>query len=271
MKNILLSIFLFSVAQNICAQAGKEMFILYNKDWSQTQNNATAVYFMQRKDVNDTTHICRFYQMNGPMIQMETYRDTALDIRHGLFAWYNLRGDLDSMGTFYYGQKDKTWDFGFTNATHTLRLTEKYDKNILKEKIDYVTKKIYKSDGTEEILDITSNMESKPDRNGHIESGAQFKNGGLKGWSNYLSKHLKYPSRLMQLTGMLSDKTVIAGFDISKDGIITSVYILHSCEWSADMEALRVISESPSWEPAIRDGKPIDYRHRQSIDYSVVY
>jgi len=215
---------------------------------------------MQKTVENDTTYVCRFYQKNGPMIQMESYRDTGLDIRHGRFAWYNIRGDLDSMGIYYSGRKDKWWDYGFDDSCH-IKSSEEYENGIVKRRINYLTGKIYWADGKEESLSENKN----------VQVAAEFKKGGLKGWSAYLNRNLKTPDRFLQLAGMLADKTVVAGFEINKEGIVSDVFILHSCEWSVDMESIRVIKKSPAWEPALQNGEKTIYRHLQNITYRTSY
>jgi len=241
-------------------QDNKDAFLLYNKDWSFAKNIESATYFMHKEIVNDTTYICRFYYKNGPLIQMETYRDTGLDLRHGRFAWYNRNGDLDSMGIYYYGKKDKRWEYAYGDSSN-IRLMEEYDNGVLKKSMNFLTRTVYWPDGKQESFD-------QQEQKIHSQAAAQFKDG-MKGWINYLTRNLIPPQRFLQLAGERSGRTVIAGFEISKEGMVSEVFIVHSCEWSADMEAIRVIKKSPLWEPAMQNGERVIYRHRQSITYQM--
>ncbi len=259
MKKIILLLAVSLIHISCFTQANKDVFLLYNKDWSFAKNIESATYFMHEEVVNDTTYICRFYYKNGPLIQMETYRDTGLDIRHGRFAWYNIKGDIDSMGSYYEGKKDKWWEYEFDDSTHA-GSAEEYDRGILIKKVNYRTRKIYWAGGKEEPFD-----ETKPKN----YQRAEFRNGGIKGWGAYLNHNLRMPDRFLQLAGERSGRTVRAGFEINEEGIISDIFIFHSCEWSADTEAIRVIKKSPPWDPAVEGGKKTKYRLIQNITFQM--
>ena len=78
-----------------------------------------------------------------------------------------------------------------------------------------------------------------------------FSSGDFGQWVN---AHLEYP-RIAQENGVQGRVTV--QFTIDIDGTLKDLKILRGVDDSLDKEALRVISQSPRWTPAEKDGKPI--------------
>ncbi|MCW3119107.1 MAG: TonB family protein, partial [Chitinophagaceae bacterium] len=93
--------------------------------------------------------------------------------------------------------------------------------------------------------------------------------GGISEWTAYLTRNLHTPNRLLEVSRSNTKATVVVEFIIGKAGKIGDLFIWRSCEWSADLEAMRVIQSGPDWKPAEQDGKAVFYRHRQSITYQV--
>ena len=78
-----------------------------------------------------------------------------------------------------------------------------------------------------------------------------FSNGDFNQWVN---AHLEYP-KIAKENGVQGRVTV--QFTIDIDGTLKDLKILRGVDDSLDKEALRVISQSPRWIPAQKDGKPI--------------
>ncbi len=70
----------------------------------------------------------------------------------------------------------------------------------------------------------------------------------------WMSAKLVYPEQAKKDT--IQGK-VIAQFIVSEKGKVENVKILRGVSDLLDKEAYRVISQSPQWEPAIKDGKPV--------------
>lgn len=90
--------------------------------------------------------------------------------------------------------------------------------------------------------------------------------GGMKGWNQYLSKNLKYP---FQARRMGIEGTVIVVFEIQKDGSIRNVEILRGIGGGADEEAMRVVQNSPRWEPGRQRGRAVTTRMRLPIRFKL--
>lgn len=84
-----------------------------------------------------------------------------------------------------------------------------------------------------------------------------FPPGGMDGWNQYLSNNLSYPAqaRYMGIEG-----TVFVEFVVNADGSIRDVEILRGIGTGCDEEALRVIKNSPNWEPGKQKDRKVNVR-----------
>lgn len=224
------------------AQKGEKLYA-FKKDWSPTASLDSASYVMSVLKENDTLYVCRNYQIYGPMISWESYKDAALDTANGDFIWYNINGEKDSSATFLNGQK-----ISFDNNTKPVA-----QKSSNKPTVESDSSK-------QKIVDVNIDpADSRP---------AEFK-GGIKGWTYYLEKNLVTPERLKNLSKKSSKYTVVVSFIVDKTGDVSNIRIEKSCEWSADNEILRILKKSPKWIPATIKNAPVVYRHKQSITFVV--
>lgn len=107
-------------------------------------------------------------------------------------------------------------------------------------------------DPSDEVFDIVEQQPNPP--------------GGMSGWNQYLSKNLKYP---FQARRMGIEGTVIVVFEIQKDGSTRNVEILRGIGGGADEEAMRVVINSPKWEPGKQRGRPVTTRMRLPIRFKL--
>ena len=70
----------------------------------------------------------------------------------------------------------------------------------------------------------------------------------------YLSKNIIYPIEALQKG--ISGRVVVQ-FIIEKDGSVRYAKVIQSVHKSIDAEALRLIKNSPSWTPGIKDGEAV--------------
>ena len=88
--------------------------------------------------------------------------------------------------------------------------------------------------------------------------------GGKEAWVDYLGSHIRYPKSLKKEN--IKGK-VILEIIIDKEGQIESVTVLQSLHPLLDAEAIRVVKESPQWEPAIQNGNPVKYKMKQVFNF----
>ncbi len=253
---------------NFCqSQKNKEYFIAYNADWSIAPKIDVAKYFMHCIIEDDTTYTCRYYNKFGPMLRLETYKDPDLEMPHGFFAWYDTKGKLDSSGFVFNKRKDSYWKV-YNKDSNRVAVQSLYHRGKLIERVDYVNRKITKADGSIEEMDKKEKDSVRiiPDS---LSIPASYKKGN-NSWSKYLSENMKTPDRYVNLCKYGSCKaTVVVFFSIDKFGSVCDIIISESKEWSVDMEAIRVLKNSPKWTPAQQFGKPVKFLHKQALTFSV--
>lgn len=84
-------------------------------------------------------------------------------------------------------------------------------------------------------------------------------------FSLWVNDRLRYPAeaRRNRIEG-----AVVMNFTIDEEGRVTNIDVKKSPHPSLEREAVRVVSRSPLWQPALRDGKPVKYTFR---NYSVIF
>lgn len=103
---------------------------------------------------------------------------------------------------------------------------------------------------------------------------AEFPNG-IDGWIKYLQDSLNVSladDYIIIPKGKKSAKaTVIVTFTIDKEGNVSNVEakktIPEDVHTALINEAIRVVAKGPKWIPATINGKPVFYRHQQSITF----
>jgi hypothetical protein len=261
-------IFLFSLIAALVNAQDKVTLYLLNKDWTPAKNMKQASYFMQEVKESDSVYICRYYRKEGPMLKWETYRDSAYEIANGRFAWYSEKGQLDSLGTVTNGHKDKNWFYNMDDSGHA-RVEEYFENGRFKSRTDYTRRVVTLADGTIESLDKPKPTDTVPAKMFTVVQHAAEFPGGINAWTAYLGRTLHTPDRLLEISRSGTKATVGVEFIVNKTGQIGNVFIWRSYEWSADLEAMRVIQSGPAWKPAEQNGKNVIYRHRQTITFIV--
>ncbi len=108
------------------------------------------------------------------------------------------------------------------------------------------------------------------DKNVYANNAADVKPlpvGGAQGWMSYLQKNLVYPedARHQHISGKVQ-----LSFIVEKDGSISDITIEQSAGHGFDEEAVRVLQQSPVWQPGIKDGQPIRIRYRLPVNFQMV-
>jgi TonB family protein len=90
--------------------------------------------------------------------------------------------------------------------------------------------------------------------------------GGTAQWLRFLNKTLKYPED--QWKNKI-EGTVVVQFIIDEDGNPTSIKVIKSVNAELDAEAVRVISASKDWVPAVYGGRFVKSYKRQPIVFKL--
>jgi TonB family protein len=90
--------------------------------------------------------------------------------------------------------------------------------------------------------------------------------GGMANFYKYLGDNLRYP-KLARRMGV--EGKVFVQFVIEKDGSITDPIIFKGIGAGCDEEALRLIRESPKWNPGTQRGKPVRQRYTLPVIFKL--
>lgn len=90
--------------------------------------------------------------------------------------------------------------------------------------------------------------------------------GGMEGWNEYLKANVTYPA---EAKSMGIEGTVIVVFVVNSDGSVSNPEILRGIGGGADEEALRVVQNSPNWEPAKQKDRVVNCRMRLPIRFKL--
>jgi hypothetical protein len=259
-----LILLLLIISNSVFAQKKKgPEYYLYNKDWKPAKDLDLAEYVVQLTTVGDSLFINRVFKGRGHIWKQESFKDFEETIPHGQFAWYDDEGRIDSSG--YVNNKKKTGMWSYYDDTLSIYLSIRYDNGKEIERRDHVNKIIKTSEGEktfeEERRERDSAKASMQIFNS-TEKEAVFE-GGAKGYKKYLEQHLVPPNDIVK-TGVVK-----AQFIVNKIGKVENVLLLRSLQLSADIEALRVLTELPDWTPAYQNGKNATYQAVQYLTFQV--
>jgi TonB family protein len=84
--------------------------------------------------------------------------------------------------------------------------------------------------------------------------------------SEYLSKNISYPK--IAAENKIEGK-VIVQFVVEKDGSISNASVIRKVGWGMDEEALRVVSNMPTWKPGKQNGKPIRVKYNLPVNFKL--
>ncbi|TVR79195.1 MAG: energy transducer TonB [Chitinophagaceae bacterium] len=83
---------------------------------------------------------------------------------------------------------------------------------------------------------------------------AQFP-GGDRAMNDFIYETLKYPEEAIKNR---AEGNAMISFDVSSEGKISNVHVLSRMDDALAEEAKRIVKEMPDWEPALRNGTPVN-------------
>ncbi|MCU0349343.1 MAG: energy transducer TonB [Flavobacterium sp.] len=89
---------------------------------------------------------------------------------------------------------------------------------------------------------------------------AKFKNGGIDEFYNYVISN--FDSKTVEKSGQ-----IIFEFTVNQTGEIKNIKILRDLGTKSALELIRVLRESPKWQPASRGGKPVSITLKMPLTF----
>ncbi len=94
-----------------------------------------------------------------------------------------------------------------------------------------------------------------------------FQGKDINSFRDYIAKNLKFPERAKN-TGISG--TVYASFVVDKTGKISSVKILRGVHPDIDNEVIKVIRNSPKWEPGFNNGRYVNVQFSIPVSFKLM-
>ncbi len=95
-----------------------------------------------------------------------------------------------------------------------------------------------------------------------------FQGGDVNNFARWITSELIYPADAMEegIQGI-----VYVRFTVNNSGYVTNVMVRQSVHPALDAEAVRVVSSSPQWEPALDKGRPIWVTYNVPVNFTLTY
>jgi TonB family protein len=240
MKTMVTSCFLF-INSSIFAQEIVNIVLVGAKGVTEKIEDATS-FILIKKYPDYYQRID--YIMHAPIQKVRTYKDSTLRILDGAYYEYASNGSIFKSG--YYSSNEKSNDWYYYNDSGRVILQEKYEHDILITKIDPDTIK----------KTVPLKLLKDEDRQ------AIFKKGDSD-WIKYLTKNLNADAGSQSVAG----GEVRVMFIVNRDGKCIEVHLKKSVEFVLDQEAIRVVEQTPLWQPAVQDGKNVNAYRVQPLTF----
>lgn len=221
------------------------------EDSGRFEKNVKQGTFKGWHENGNQSHI--FHYRNGlPVDTGYTFRDdgtmASVSITdqqgNGKGQDYHTNGKVKMLGPLNKGERDGTWLLKREDGTKMMQLT-------------------YIMDSVAQTLCFNEDGITPAKGDCVFEKPAEFP-GGVKGWTAFLSKNLKYPNYAVDKN---IEGVVRVQFIVNKDGTIDEFKILKSPHETLSKEVLRLMNKSPNWVPAIQYNQKVNYRHIQAITF----
>jgi TonB family protein len=241
--------------------------IYYDAAWHLTTGDK-ASYFRTRSKVAGGWQVTDCY-LNGKPQMTGKFEDDSFHVRQNEFVWYDSTGGVTHRCTYVNNKENGPETFyykgGQIEATGNNRDDEYagewigyYPSGKISGKAKYkngdqVSGSFYNEDGSRN-KDVSEFMRD-----------AEFP-GGTDQWLRFLNKTFRYPDSAVvhEYQGM-----VVVGFMVAKDGTLHDLKVVQSVNKYLDEEALRVMRQSPDWQPAIFGGILSESYKRQPIVFKL--
>ena len=206
-----------------------------------------AKFFIHAVKENDTSWLFDTYNIYGPLVSSEHYKDEKATVLHGSCLYFNKKGKVDSSGDFSDNLQNGSWYYINSKGKAFLQKDFRMGQVI----------------ATKDLMIPKEERKNKNKNEEDIEVESDFP-GGVRGWSVYLNKNIQYPERAENVH---KEGEVIVQFIVDTEGKVNKAEVVQSIEYSLDQEALRIIKESPQWIPASINGKKVKSYKKQPITF----
>lgn len=88
--------------------------------------------------------------------------------------------------------------------------------------------------------------------------------GGMEKWFEYVKENLKYPEK-DRADGRRGK--VFVTFVVEKDGSVSNPKVVRGIGGACDIEARRLVKDSPKWNPGMQNEKPVRVQYTTMVEF----
>ena len=255
------------VAFNLSTFAQTPDTLYFNASWRDT-TAAHASFYRVRVRQGAGWQVTDHF-INGKIQMTGTYSDDSCKVRQAEFSWF------DSTGLAYHrcsykdnkenGKETYTWSNKKTMMTGSYKNGERDGEWIGYYRTGQVAGDVVYENGKQVSGTFYKDDGSKNKKIKEFIRDSEYP-GGVGQWLRFLNKTLRYPQNAYthKIEG-----TVVVQFIVDEEGNPTDVKVIKSVNAELDAEAVRVISASKDWEPAIEGGKFVKSYKQQPIVFKL--
>lgn len=254
-------------ACNIPAFAQSRDTLYFNAAWRDT-TAAHASFYRVRIRQGSGWEVSDHF-INGRTQMTGTYSDDSCKIRQGEFTWLDSTGLVvhkccykddkeNGKETYTWPNKKPMMTGSYKNGQMNGQWTGYYRTGQISGDAVYengkqVSGTFFNEDGSrnKKVKDFMKESEYP---------------GGTGQWLRYLNKTMKYPENAWKNK---IEGTVVVQFIVDEGGSPANVRVVQSVNPELDAEAVRVISQSKDWSPAIYGGRLVKSYKKQPIVFKL--
>lgn len=192
-----------------------------------------AMFYRTSEPAGDKGYKVKAFFLSGELKMEGYYKDKAISVPHGEFTFYYKNGQVESTGDYADGLKTGVW--------------QRYAKDGSEK-----AEKVYENYYHTIVVTDPDKMPSFP--------------GGDEAMNKYLSENLIYPEEAKSNGEM---GKVMLEFVVAHDGNVKSVEVAEGASASLNVEAVRVISEMPKWNPGQLEGHNVNVRLQMPVEFKL--
>jgi TonB family protein len=257
----------FIIASSLSAFGQTQDTAWFNDYWRDT-TAAHATFYRLRVRQDAGWQVTDHYR-NGKIQMTGTYSDDSCKIKQGEFTWFDSTGLVfhhatykddkeNGKETYTYPNKKVMMTGNYTNGERDGEWIGYYRSgqvagDVVYENGKQVSGTFYNDDGSKnkKIKEFIRESEYP---------------GGAAQWLRFLTKTLRYPEKAWKNK---IEGTVLVQFIVDEEGNPAEVMVIKSVSPELDAEAVRVISASKDWEPAIYGGRFVKSYKKQPIVFKL--
>lgn len=100
----------------------------------------------------------------------------------------------------------------------------------------------------------------------HCDTPPRFRGGDIRNFEKWVNRRLEKTSIRLAHEGPLAGQTVVS-FVIDTKGRLTQIQVLQSPDRSLTDKAIRILEQSPRWNPGRRNGRKVPVQYVMPVGF----